>query len=176
MPDQVNLQLMDTVSAVNLKLGAGMEQIAMGASIQDLQQSQSRRNQLADSVLANQLNSAQQIQAAEATNRVLMSNAINAIAIKYLFDTSAQEAVTFAKEIASDTAQTMQDFGGVIAGIQQDLKGAQSTAPQTGTGGAFGSDAGSAILQQLANQQALMQSSITELTAAIHALATTKGT
>lgn len=170
MPDQVNLQLMDTVSAVNLKLAAGMEQVAMGASIQDLQQAQSRRNQLADSVLANQLNSAQQIQASEATSRMIMSNAVNALALKYLFDTSAQEAVTFAKEIASDTAQTMQDFGGVIAGIQQDIKGAITTPPQTGTGGSFGSDSGSALLQQLANNQALMANGLSALAAAVSAL------
>ena len=77
--------------------------------------------------------------------------ALTARVTRFILDTSAEEAVSFAKQIQSDLSERVANLGASLSAVQEMVKIAQSTPPQTGTGGAFGSDAGSAYGQQLAN-------------------------
>ena len=94
-----------------------------------------------------------------------LSRAVQARAVRFIFDTSAEEAVGFAKQIGSDLTGKLSDIEGLLAAGQQQEKTAVTTPPQTGTGGAFGSDAGSALLQQIVNTQAIIAEALAKLAA-----------
>lgn len=133
MADAVNAQLMDEVTSGNLKILADMAQSAMGLSVQN--------------AVANQ----QTVQAmvnANMQNALLMAQAITARAVRFTFDTSAEQATSFAQQIAADAGEKLAEAGATLSATQQYAKIAQSTAPQTGTGGAFGSETG--LSQQIA--------------------------
>lgn len=84
------------------------------------------------------------------------SRAVEARAIRFIFDTSAEEAVGFAKQIGSDLTSKLADIEGLLAAGQQQEKTAITSPPQTGTGGAFGSGTGSSLFQSLAEATALL--------------------
>ena len=69
-------------------------------------------------------------------------------AVRFTFDTSAEQATSFAQQIAADAGEKLAEAGATLAATQQFSKVAQNTAPQTGTGGAFGSETG--LTQQIA--------------------------
>ncbi len=142
MPGTLNEQVVDQITTTNAKGLADMAQTAMGLSTQN--------------AVANQ-QQVQAIQNASLQGYLTIHQTLTALAAKRLLDTSAEEAVAFTKQIGSDLQDKINNIGAALAGVQEDVKIAQTTPPQTGTGGAFGSDAGTALLQQLANIQAVLQ-------------------
>lgn len=82
---------------------------AQGIAAQNLASHQQRLNLLAESSLAQSL------------------NRMNAL--------DPEEAASISKVEKSDIAKVLSELGSQIAGIQQMMKGAQTTLPQTGTGG-----------------------------------------
>ena len=122
---------------------ADMAQGAFGLSIQN-----SVANQQSVQALIN----------ADLAASLSLKQALQARAARFLLDTSAEEAVAFSKQIGSDIQDRITGIEASLAAGQMAEKIAITTPPQTGTGGAFGSDAGSALLAQLANIQALLQS------------------
>lgn len=91
-------------------------------------------------------------------NAIAFSQAVTARAVRFAFDISAEQAAGFVTQLGSRLEDRLTNLGATLAGVQEMVKTAQTTPPQTGTGGAFGSDAGNALLQQLANIQATLQS------------------
>ena len=135
--------MVDETTAANLKMLADMAQGAFGLSIQN-----SVANQQSVQALIN----------ADLAASLSLKQALQARAARFLLDTSAEEAVAFSKQIGSDIQDRITGIEASLAAGQMAEKIAITTPPQTGTGGAFGSDAGSALLAQLANIQALLQS------------------
>ncbi len=122
---------------------ADMAQGAFGLSIQN-----SVANQQSVQALVN----------ADLAASLSLKQALQARAARFLLDTSAEEAVSFSKQIGADLNDRITGIEAALASGQMAEKIAITSPPQTGTGGAFGSDAGSALLAQLANIQALLQS------------------
>ncbi len=89
-----------------------------------------------------------------------LSRAGYARAMRYVYAPSSEEtageAVSFAKTLASDLTSKLSDATALLAAGQQESKLAQSTAPQTGTGGSFGSSPGTALHAQIAEALALV--------------------
>ena len=150
MPNVLNEQTIDQITQSNAKGLADMAQTAMNLATQNAVANQQGVQALINSNLQNGLSLSQSIMA----NAVNQATAVQARALRFIFDTSAEEAVGFAKQIGSDLAGQLAQMGGQLASIQEQAKIAQTTPPQTGTGGAFGSDSGSALTQQLANLSA----------------------
>ena len=150
MPNVLNEQLADATSYGNIKGLADMAQTAMNLSTQNAVANQQGVQAMINSNLQNGLALSQSIMA----NAVNQATAVQARALRFLFDTSAEEAVSFTKQIGSDLAGQLAQMGGQLASIQEQAKIANTTPPQTGTGGAFGADSGSALNQQLANLSA----------------------
>lgn len=129
-------QTIDGVNISNVKMLADMSQTAMGLSIQN--------------GVANQ-QSVQAIQNASLQGYLTLHQTMTALAAKKLLDTSAEEAVAFTKQIGADLQDKITGIGASLAAVQEDVKISNTTPPQTGTGGAFGSDSGSALTQQIGN-------------------------
>lgn len=164
MPKELNEQVVDEVTALNFKNIAEMHSLTAGLSGQYQLAAQQRVNDTANAVHANALNAAQQIaqlagqQALTmSANAQMLSQAFLGRATRTILDVSAEQAVGFMQEIQAGLSKDLAALSGQLASVQEMAKIAQSTPPQTGTGGAFGSDAGSALLSQLANIQALLQ-------------------
>jgi hypothetical protein len=177
MPATVSEQITDEVTGVKMQSIGTLHSLTASLSARAQLAAYERQNDLAASVVANAMNSAQQLQqsASIAAQQIASNSAILAMgaavrAFRMVTDVSAEQAVGFAEQIGSNLTAELKDMGGTLAGIQQFVKEANTTPPQTGTGGAFGSDAGSALLQQIANTQALMVNGLSELSAAIASL------
>lgn len=69
-------------------------------------------------------------------NRVnILAETYLAIAVKNAHELSPKDAVSTLKEISgNDLAQQVSALGAAIASIQQSMKGAQTTLPETGQG------------------------------------------
>lgn len=167
MPDVLNPQAADAVNFTNVKNVGELHALTAGLSGQNQLAQQQRVNELANNVMASAMQSGQQLaqlagqQALQISqNAALLSQVITGRVSRFILDTSAEEAVSFEKQIGSALADRMTNIEAALATGQQSGKTAETTPPQTGTGGAFGSDAGNALLQQLANIQALLQSLI----------------
>lgn len=163
MPNTLAEQVLDQITVSNAKGLADMNQVPMGLSVQNAVSAQQRVSDAANAVHENVLNASQQVaqlaaqQALQiAQNGAMLSQAMTGRVARMILDASAEQAVAFAKEIGADVSSKLADFGGALASLQEQAKIAQTTPPQTGTGGAFGSDSGNALLQQLANIQALL--------------------
>jgi hypothetical protein len=87
-----------------------------------------------------------------------LSQAVTTMATKTILDESIKDAVASQKLVGADIADKLANIQAALAGGQQFVKTAQTTPPQTGTGGAFGSDAGSAVLQQIVNALTILES------------------
>lgn len=154
MPNMLNEQTVDQITQSNAKIIADMAQSAMGLSVQNAVASQQNVQAVVNANLQNGLTMAQSnLQAG-----LDLARAVLARSVRFTFDTSAEEAVGFAKQMSADLASKMSDLEAALSGGQQMEKIAITTPPQTGTGGAFGSDAGAAILQQLSNINAVLAS------------------
>ena len=92
-----------------------------------------------------------------------LSTAITTQAVKRLLDASIENSVADTKLLGADIQDKLANVEAALSGAQVFEKTAITSPPQTGTGGAFGSDAGSALLQQMANIQALLQSLVEKL-------------
>lgn len=165
MPDELNKQVVDQVTALNFKNLAELHSLTGGLAGQYQLAAQQRVNDTANAVHANALNAAQQIaqlagqQALTmSANAQMLSQAMLGRVGRTVLDVSAEQAVGFMQEIQAGLSKDLAALSGQLASVQEMAKIANSTPPQTGTGGAFGSDAGNALLQQLANIQALLQS------------------
>lgn len=154
MPSSLNEQQVDQITQSNAKMLADQAQSAIGLTIQNAVASQQSVQAMVNATLQNGLTLAQSnLQAG-----LDLSRAVLARSVRFTFDTSAEEAVGFAKQMSADLASKMSDLEAALSGGQQMEKIAITTPPQTGTGGAFGSDAGAAILQQLSNINAVLAS------------------
>jgi hypothetical protein len=177
----VNEQTVDSVALVNSKILGEMHAMTAALATQTQAQQQQRINELSASVLANSMNSAQQLaqlagqQALNlAASQAQLQQAITGRVARFMLDLSAEQATAFAQELGSNLTSKLADIGSVVSGIQQDIKGAQTTPPQTGTGGAFGSDSGSPLLQQLASNQALLAQQLGAMNVILQDLAAKK--
>lgn len=165
MPPTLNEQVVDEVTALNFKNLAELHSLSAGVAGQNQIAQQQRVNDTANSVHANAMNAAQQIAqlAAQqaltmATNGQMLSQAMVGRVSRHVLDLSAEQTVGFMQEIQAGLSKDLASLSGQLASVQEMAKIANTTPPQTGTGGAFGSDAGNALLQQLSNIEALLRS------------------
>lgn len=159
MPSIANEQVVDGAVIGNIKMLTDMAQVTMGQTIQDAARQQSRQQDLAASVLANAMNGAQQL-ANAAGNLTLALTARTAHTIL----NSAEQAAAFDKTLAANLEGKMANLEAALSSGQQMSKIANTTPPQTGTGGAFGSETG--LSQQVAlalSNLAAGQAAIVEL-------------
>lgn len=180
MPLTLNEQVADAVTAENFKVGGGAPAHSMNLALQNAAGQQHRVNELANSVLGNAMNSAQQMQQLASQQALNMSanaanlaTAFNARAARFVLDISGEQAAGFARELQVDLPRDLANIGAQISSLQQDAKIAQTTPPQTGTGGAFGSETGLSqeIGLALANLSAATTNSNQQLTQALAGLA-----
>jgi hypothetical protein len=162
MPTTVNEQTLDAVNAVNAKLGMEMDSIgAAGVATQNQVSLQQRINELAAEGLAANLALSRQATA----NQLAFSQAVTARTVRMVMDLSAEQAAAFGTELGSQIHDKLASIEAVLSAGQQQEKTAITTPPQTGTGGAFGSDAGSALMQQIVNQLAILEAELTAIKA-----------
>lgn len=165
MPTTLNEQVVDEVTALNFKNLAELHSLSAGVSGQNQIAQQQRVNDSANSVHANAMNAAQQIaqlagqQALQISqNGAMLAQAMLGRVSRHILDLSAEQASAWGRELMSDLPRELANMSGQLASVQEMAKIANTTPPQTGTGGAFGSDAGNALLQQLSNIEALLRS------------------
>jgi len=127
MPDVLEPQVVDQITSTNAKMLADMAQTAMGLSVQNAVALQQQMNSIATANLQNGLTLSQNIM----SNAVNLANATAARATRFTFDISAEEAVAFSKQIASDLSEKVAEMGASLASIQEYTKIAQSTPPET---------------------------------------------
>jgi|SRR5215831_5058682 len=133
MPQTVNEQTVDAVTIVDVKNGAEMPGLTAGFASQAQQQQQAIMN-------ANQVANQQSVQAIINQSLQVHTATMNALAgrvSRLVMDVSAEQAAGFAKELTAGLASEMQQFGADLASIQQDIKAAQSTPPETAVGQAL---------------------------------------
>jgi len=124
----------------------------MGLSVQNSVANQQYIQSIVNANLQNGLTIAQNAM----QNGMQIAQAVTVRSLRMALDTSAEEAVAFTKQIGSDIQDKLTNLEATLSAAQQFEKTALTSPPQTGTGGAFGSDSGSALAQQLANMQALL--------------------
>lgn len=158
MPSTVSEQTVDALTLNNVKVIGEGPALSTGLSQQNAVAQQQRVNDLSNSVLANSMNAAQQMAQLASQQALTLSQngAILAQAMvgrvgRFVLDTSGEEAVAFTKQIGSDVQDKLSNIEAALAAGQVFEKTAITVPPQTGTGGAFGSDSGSALTQQLSN-------------------------
>jgi len=156
-------QVANDQGALNWKIFSDVPIAASNLSVQNQVSAQQRVNDGANAVHENAMNAAQQIaqlaaqQALEMSrNGAMLAQAMTGRVTRHILDLSAEQAAGFARELMTDLPRELAQMSGQLAAVQEMAKIAQTVPPQTGTGGAFGSDAGSALQQQLANIQALL--------------------
>lgn len=165
IPAVLNEQTVDTVNAANFKNVGELHALTAGLSGQNMLNLQQRTQEMALANMQLSMQSAQQlaqlagqqalnIQASQAQ----LQQAITGRVARFMLDLSAEEAVAFTKQIGSDLQDKIANINGVLAGMQEAIKASITTPPQTGTGGAFGSDSGSALLQQIVSTLGIIQS------------------
>ena len=154
MPDTLNPQVIDTQTALNFKIETDRVIHSAAAAAENGTDSQQRIRALMEDALAQTM-----IMSRNATmNALAFSQAVTARGVRFAYDISAEQAVGFATTIGAQLQDRILNLGASLDAIQVYLKSAITTPPQTGTGGAFGSDAGNALFQQLANANALLLS------------------
>jgi len=117
VPTSLNEQITDAISTGNAKVLADMSQSAMGLSIQNAVASQQHVQTIANTALQ---------------GFVTLQQTLIAQAAKRLLDTSAEEAVSFTKEVGADLQDKVAQLGTSLASVQQDVKAANTTPPETG--------------------------------------------
>lgn len=157
-------QIANDQQGLNYKIFSDVPMASANLSMQNAVALQQRVNDTATAVHANSMNAAQQLAQLAAQqalqinqNGSMLAQAMMGRVSRHVLDLSAEQATAFSREIAADLSNKLADLSGQLASVQEMAKIAQTTPPQTGTGGAFGSDAGNALLQQLANIEALLR-------------------
>jgi hypothetical protein len=84
------------------------------------------------------------------SNAAAFSQIVTARALRMAADISAEQAMGFATQIGSRLEDRLTHIGAAVASLQDFAKMVNTTPPQTGTGGAFGAETGSALQQSLA--------------------------
>jgi hypothetical protein len=160
-----NNEIANDQGGLNWKIFTDVPISSANLSGQNAVSRQQRADQAADSVHENSMNAAQQIAQLAAKsalqmsdNTAMLAQAMTGRVTRHILDLSAEQTVGFMQEIQAGLAKDLAAISGQLAAVQEMAKIAQTTPPQTGTGGAFGSDAGNALLQQLANIEALLRS------------------
>jgi len=156
----VNEQTADAINLTNVKNVGELHALTAGLSGQN----QLTNQQAVDAIMRESLQSGITFHREIMAGSVDLSRAVRAKAIRDIFNVG-QEASAFDKTMAAGLETKLANIEGLLAAGQQQEKTAITTPPQTGTGGAFGSDAGSAILQLLANIEALLRSQVERKTA-----------
>lgn len=158
-----NAAVANDQGGLNWKIFTDVPISAANLSMQNAVSAQQRVNDGANAVHENAMNAAQQIaqlaaqQALQMSqNGAMLAQAMTGRVSRHILDLSAEQATAFTREIASDLSAKMQEFGSILASIQQDSKIANTTSPQTG--GASGWDNGGALSAQLASIEALLRS------------------
>ena len=151
----MNEQAADAVNFNNVKVIGEGPALSTGLAQQNAVAQQQRINELSSSVLGNTMNAAQQmaqLAAQQATqisqNGAMLSQAMTGRVARMIMDLSAEQAAAFDREMGASIEQKLAGIEAVLAGGQQMEKIAITTPPQTGTGGAFGSETG--LSQQIA--------------------------
>lgn len=116
MPASVSEQIVDSITMTNAKSILDATPAAVQLSTQNAVSQQQTLNAIQNTALQ---------------GFVSLTHALFAKAAKSILDESAQDAVNNAKTIASDTQDKINNLGSAIASVQQDLKGAQSTPPES---------------------------------------------
>jgi hypothetical protein len=151
MPTTVNEQSVDGVNINNLKAATDMSIIAMHTASQNVVANQQHVQSIVNAALQNGLMLGQNM----LQSGMLLGQAVTTQGVKRLLDMSIEQAVSDTKLLGADLQDKLSNLGSALSAVQQDIKAAQTTPPQTGTGGAFGSDSGSALAQQIANAVSL---------------------
>lgn len=151
---EINAQTLDGQNSLNWKLMTDEALAAVNTRVENAAQNQQYVQALMQENLAANLALSRQA----TSNAIAFSQAVTARGVRFAFDISAEQAAGFVTELGSRIEDRLTNLGSALAGIQEFVKTAQTVPPQTGTGGAFGSDAGNALLQQLANISALLES------------------
>ena len=164
MPDTLDpATAADAVSWVNVKNLGDMTALSAGLSSQDAVALQRRTNDLALQLHESASHQAQQLAADAAAFRT----ALLARATQMLMGDTALQASASSQEMTGNLQQKLAEIGASLASVQDSVKASITTPPQTGTGGAFGSDAGSALLQQIVNAQAAQSQVLASLASAL---------
>lgn len=165
MPPVDGAQVANDQGALNWKIFSDVPIATSNLTVQNAAARQQRMEQAADSVHENAMNAAQQIAQLAAKsalqmsdNTAMLAQAMTGRVTRHILDLSAEQTVGFMQEIQAGLSKDLAAISGQLAAVQEMAKIANTTPPQTGTGGAFGSDAGNALLQQLANIEALLRS------------------
>ena len=154
MPTTANEQTLDSQNALNWKIFSD-EPISSATTRME---NATANQQIVQGLLQENLAANLALSRNATANAISFSQAVTARAVRFAFDISAEQAAGFVTQLGSRLEDRITNLGSSLAGLQEMVKTANTTPPQTGTGGAFGSDAGSGLLQQLGNIQALLQS------------------
>jgi hypothetical protein len=154
VPAVNNADVANDQGALNYKLYTDEPLASVNTRIQNLTDNQ----QIVQGLLQENLAANLSLSRNATANAIAFSQAVTARAVRFAFDISAEQAAGFVTQIGARLEDRITNLGASLAGLQDFIKASQTTPPQTGTGGAFGSDAGNALLQQLANIQATLQS------------------
>lgn len=153
MPAVINEQTVDGQTSLNWKVMSD-EPIA---SANTRTENATANQQIVQALMQESLAANLAISRQATANAIAYAQAVNARAVRFAFDISAEQAVGFATTIGAQLQDKITNLGAALSGVQEMVKVAITTPPQTGTGGAFGSDAGNALFQQLANAMALAE-------------------
>jgi hypothetical protein len=160
VPDTVNSQAADAVNFNNVKVLGEVPAHSIGLAMQNAVSQQQRVNEIATASFQNALTAANNI----TQSWIPIQQAMVGRVARHVLDVSAEQAAAFEKQLGAEVSDRLSDIGGALAGVQEFVKTAQTTPPQTGTGGAFGSETG--LSQQIAlalSNLAAGQAAIVEL-------------
>lgn len=164
MPNTVNEQTVDAVTLEEIKVFGTLPTMTAATSQQNQVAQQQRVNDLANSVLANAMNSAQQM--AQLAGQQALQISADAAALRmamlgrvtrHVLDISGEQAAAFEKTLGAQLQDQITELGSSLAANQQFVKAAITTPPETGL---------TTVLAQLAGTQA----------AILELLKSTKGT
>jgi hypothetical protein len=156
----LNEQVVDAVTNEEFKNVAGLHALTAGLSAQN----QLTNQQAVDAIMRESLQSGITFHREIMAGSVDLSRAVRAKAIRDIFNVG-QEASAFDKTMAAGLESKLANIEGLLAAGQQQEKTAITSPPQTGTGGAFGSDSGSALAQQLVNMNTVLEAILARLPA-----------
>jgi len=118
-------------------------------------QNQVTNQQAVDAIMREALQSGITFHREIMAGSVDIGRAVRSKAIRDIFNVG-QEASAFDKTMAAGLETKLANIEGLLAAGQQQAKTANTTPPQTGTGGAFASGTGSSLYQSLAEVGALL--------------------
>lgn len=163
MPNTLSEQTLDQITSSNAKAAADMSLTAMHLATQNSVANQGRMQDIFAASYQNSLTIAQNAM----QNGLMIAQAAATQATKRILDASIENAVADTKLLGADLADKLQNLGSALAGVQQDIKAAQSTGPETGPGGMTG------LLEQLAANAAVQAQQLGAMNTILQNLAAT---